>query len=78
MILFVKEMVLAQEFKKLSTIEKQMEEWEKEMESELTISQRISEKTAADKIKLVDEKRKMVKKFLKLTVFFAKRNNENF
>ncbi|EEB12818.1 conserved hypothetical protein [Pediculus humanus corporis] len=61
-----KEMVLAQEFKKLSTIEKQMEEWEKEMESELTISQRISEKTAADKIKLVDEKRKMDMYLLKL------------
>lgn len=50
------------ELHKLSALEKQMEKWEKELDSDLAVSQRISEKTQADKIRLIEEKRKMVKK----------------
>lgn len=52
------------ELHKLSALEKQMEKWEKELDSDLAVSQRISEKTQADKIRLIEEKRKMVRTFL--------------
>ncbi|KAK6642805.1 hypothetical protein RUM43_004307 [Polyplax serrata] len=55
-----KEMDLMAELQRLSSLEKQMEKWEKEIESELTVTQRISEKTMYDKNKLIEEKRKMV------------------
>lgn len=62
------------ELQKLSALEKQMEKWGKDIESELTISQRISEKTVQDKNKLIEEKRKMVfrqKEKLFPRIFFA-------
>lgn len=53
-------MTMASELSKLASLKKQMEKWQMEMDSELTVSQRISEKTQYDKAKLVEEKRKLV------------------
>lgn len=58
--MLLSEMDLMAELQRLSSLEKQMEKWEKEIESELTVTQRISEKTMYDKNKLIEEKRKMV------------------
>ncbi|KAK6624358.1 hypothetical protein RUM44_011217 [Polyplax serrata] len=69
-----KEMDLMAELQRLSSLEKQMEKWEKEIESELTVTQRISEKTMYDKNKLIEEKRKMDMYLLKLMT--AVSNNE--
>lgn len=71
---FFLEMDMIAELQKLSALEKQMEKWGKDIESELTISQRISEKTVQDKNKLIEEKRKMVfrqKEKLFPRIFFA-------
>jgi len=44
----------------LSLLCKQYESWKKDMESELTVNQRISEKLFVEKTALTEQKKKMV------------------
>ncbi|XP_069697466.1 coiled-coil domain-containing protein 40 isoform X2 [Periplaneta americana] len=53
-----KEEELHAELESLICLERQFSDWEKEMESELAVSERISEKTKVDKKKLTEEMHK--------------------
>lgn len=44
----------------LTTLCRQLEQWREETESELTVSQRMSDKMRAEKRTLADEKRELV------------------
>jgi predicted nucleic acid-binding Zn-ribbon protein len=54
---------LRTELEKLVCLERQFADWEKQMESELAVSQRISEKTKADNKQLTKEMQKQVLQF---------------
>lgn len=53
-------MDLRKEIKSMDLLLYQMSTWAKDMESELLVNQRMSEKTRKDKVKLADEKRELV------------------
>jgi hypothetical protein len=54
---------LRTELEKLVCLEQQFVDWEKQIESELAVSQRISEKTKADNKQLTKEMQKQVLQF---------------
>lgn len=56
-------MELRSEMESLNLLIYQMSRWESDIESNLLIHQRMSEKTRKDKIKLADEKRQLVRAF---------------
>lgn len=53
-------MQLRNEIKQMDLLLHQMTTWANEMESDLLVNQRMSEKTRKDKIKLADDKRELV------------------
>lgn len=55
------EMELGSEIKSMDLLLYKMTSWMQEMESDLLVNQRMSEKTRRDKIKLADEKRELVR-----------------
>lgn len=54
-------MELRSELESLNLLIYQMSQWESDIESDLLIHQRMSEKTRKDKIKLADGKRQLVR-----------------
>lgn len=54
---FFLEIQLRNEMESLNLLSHQLSQWEDNVESEIIINQRISEKTKKDKIKLIEEKR---------------------
>ncbi|XP_049802004.1 coiled-coil domain-containing protein 40 [Schistocerca nitens] len=62
-----KEEELSADLRKILLVKKQFVDWEAEMESELAVSQRISEKMKLDKKQLAEEKKKQDLFLLKLT-----------
>jgi hypothetical protein len=54
---------LRMELEKLVCLEQHFADWEKQIESELAVSQRISEKTKADNKQLTKEMQKQVLQF---------------
>lgn len=58
-----------QEMEALQALVQQLEKWREETESDLTISHRMTDKMKQEKQAIADEKRILVRYFLKLTVF---------
>lgn len=54
---------LTEEFEALTTLCRQLETWREETESDLTVSQRMSDKMRAEKKALADEKRQLVSNY---------------
>lgn len=54
------EIVLRNEVESMNLLVQQMVKWETDMESELTVNQRMSEKSKKEKLKLAEEKRAQV------------------
>lgn len=61
---FFPEREATEELEALTTLCRQLEQWREETESELTVSQRMSDKMRAEKRTLADEKRELVSLFL--------------
>lgn len=55
--IFILEIQLRNELESMNLLTQQLTQWEETVESEITINQRISEKTKKDKMKLIEEKR---------------------
>ncbi|CAG2054822.1 unnamed protein product [Timema podura] len=72
-----KEEELRSELESLMLLEKQFSDWEKDMESDLTVSQRISEKTKVDKKQLADDKRRQDIFLLKLMTEVSNLSSQN-
>lgn len=56
-----------EELEALTTLCRQLESWREETESDLTVSQRMSDKMRAEKRALADEKRQLVRTLLCLS-----------